>query len=461
MSTERTLLRGATVITMEPNDQVRTADILIEDDKIAMIGPNLSIGDGSAAVIDLSDHIVVPGFIDTHRHLYQALLRGMASDWSLIQYCVAMFGTIGHHFTAEDMYLANRLGALDALDAGVTAVFDWSHNQLTPDHTDALIDGLDSTSLRATFGYGASMKEWAECLVPPFRSATPTPAHEVRRLRANRFASEDGLLTLGLAARGPDLSTMDVVKQDWQLARELDIRINLHIGQGIFPGRPAVVALQEAGLLGDDLTFGHCNLLTDEEMKMMADNGVTATVTPEDEMNMGHGWPPIGRLVQAGVWPNIGADTCIAVGGDQFTAMRFALAMPRAQDNGQVLDAGENPWNVKFGVYDALRMATIEGARALGQQDRIGSLAVGKQADLVAINTAHVSMTPLIDPVAAVVHHASRSVVDHVFVAGRHAKKDGKLVDADVQDCHRKANTASAEILNRAGVHAGWVPPQA
>lgn len=457
---KRTLLRGATVITMEPGQEDRIADILIERDKIAAIGQNLRVAPGSARVLDLAGHVVVPGFIDSHRHLFQALLRGMAANWSLMQYSVGMFGTIGQHFSVQDMFIANQLGAFDALDAGVTTVFDWSHNQITPAHTDALIAGLDSTSLRATFGYGGAPSLWAEILKPPYHSSTLTNAAEVRRLRSGRFASDSGLLTLGLAARGPDLSTMDVVKDDWRLARDLGIRINIHIAQGISPGRPAVVPLHDAGLLGPDLTFGHCNLLEDVEMKMMADNGVTATSTPEDESNMGHGWPAISRLVQAGVWPNIGIDTCMAVGADQFTAMRFALAIPRAEHNAEVLDTGNNPWALKFSTRDALRMATVEGARALGQQDRIGSLAVGKQADLIAINTVDPSMTPLIDPVSAVVQHASRSVVNHVFVAGRHVKENGKLVGVDMARLSEEANTASAGILRRAGVQAGWVPPQ-
>ncbi|WIX98290.1 amidohydrolase family protein [Amycolatopsis mongoliensis] len=264
--------------------------MLIEDDVIAAIGPELTVAEAAAEVIDASGYIVIPGMIDTHRHLYQNLLRGLGSDWSLFQYCVAMFGTLGPNFTAEDMHLGNRLGSLDALDSGVTGVFDWSHNQLTPAHTDALVEGIESAGIRAQFGYGGSMKQYVECLAPPFRSTAHTDAAEVRRLR-DRFPSDTGLITLGLAARGPDLSVMDVVKADWALARELGIRINIHLGQGIFPGRPAVAPLLDAGLLGNDLTFGHCNLLTDEEMKVMADHGVTATVTPEDEANMGHGFP--------------------------------------------------------------------------------------------------------------------------------------------------------------------------
>ena len=455
----RTVIRGGTIVSMDPGVGDLIGDVLIEGETITAIGPDLGVAEGSAEVVDATDSIVIPGLIDTHRHLYQNLLRGLASNWSLFQYFVAMFGTIGPHFTPDDMYVGNRLGALDALDSGVTSVFDWSHNQLTRDHTDELVRGLRDTGVRAQFGYGGSMTQYVECLAPPFRSTAPTDESEVRRLRDTVFTSDTGLLTLGLAARGPDASVAAVVAADWRLARELGLRINLHLGQGVLAGRTSVESMRADGLLGDDVTFGHCNLLSDAEMRLMADHGVTATVTPEDEANMGHGFPAVARLVRAGVRPNVGIDTCMAVGGDQFTAMRFALGVPRAQSNAAQLALEQNPWELELSVRDVLAMATIEGARALGQADRIGSLAPGKQADVVLISTASVSMPPVLDPVASVVHHAGRGTVDQVFVAGRRVKKDGRLVGVDQVDLHRRATSAAAALLERAAVAPGWQPP--
>jgi 5-methylthioadenosine/S-adenosylhomocysteine deaminase len=458
MAEDRILIRGGTVITMEPGAADQVADILVVGDQIAAVGPDLAVAEGSARVVDATNHIVIPGFIDTHRHVYQILLRGLGSNWSLMEYLTAIIGTIGPNFTPEDLFLANRLGALDAIDSGVTAVFDWSQQSTSPEHTDALIAGLTSTSIRACFGSGANVVDMQDCLRPPFLTAVATNADEVRRLR-NEHPSDTSLLTIGMAGRGPDLTPIDIVQQDFALVRELGIRLNMHLGQGVMPGRSAIRILHESGLLGDDLTFGHCNYLTDEEIKLMSDFGVTASVTPEDECNMGHGWPSIGRMVAAGFFPNIGIDTCIAVGSDQFTAMRFALAVPRAQGNDAALASGQNPWTLNLTTRDVLRMATIEGARALGQEHRIGSIARGKQADLVAINTAHVSMTPVLDPVSSVVHSAGRSVVSDVFIAGRHVKKDGQLVGADIEQLHPAATQAATALLERCGTTSGWAPP--
>ncbi|CAM5693845.1 amidohydrolase family protein [Streptomyces canus] len=458
MPTERTLIRGGTVITMEPGVADGVADILIDGDQIVAVGKDLAVAEGSARVVDASNRIVIPGFVDTHRHVYQILLRGLASNWSLMEYLTGMVGTIGPNFTPEDCYLAQRFGALDAIDTGVTAVFDWCQEQMTPEHTDALLAGLEAAALRVNFGSGANVINMQAALKPPFINSTPANAAEVRRLR-NRYPSDTSLLTIGMAGAGPDHLTMDAVEQDMALARELGIRVNMHLGQAVMPGRSAVGVMDKAGLLGDNLTFGHCNHLSDDDIKLMAEHGVTASVTPEDECNMGHGWPPIGRLIANGVWPNIGVDTCIAVGSDQFTAMRFALAIPRAQKNGEALASGRNPWKLDLTTRDVLRMATIEGARALGQEDRIGSIKPGKQADIVAIDTTHVSMAPVHDPVSSVVHSAGRAVVSDVFIAGRQVKKDGQLVGVDIARLSAEAQVAATALLERCGITPGWAPP--
>jgi 5-methylthioadenosine/S-adenosylhomocysteine deaminase len=458
MTGERTLIRGGIVITMEPGAADEVADILIEGDRIAAVGRDLPVAEGSARIVDATDHIVIPGFVDTHRHMYQIMVRGLASNWSLMQYLTAMIGVLGPNFTPDDLFLANRLGSLDAIDTGVTAVFDWCQESISPEHVDALLAGIESASLRTCFGAGANIVDLQECLAPPFISSLPTDADSVRRLR-DRYPSDTGLVTIGLAGRGPDHTTMEVVGQDVALTRELGIRLNMHHGQGLMPGGSSIRAMHEAGLLGDNLTIGHANHFNDDDIKLLVDHGVTVSITPEDECSMGHGWPSIGRMVAGGLWPNIGVDTCIAVGSDQFTAMRFALAIPRAQDNSAALTSGQNPWTLNLTTRDVLRMATIEGARALGQEGRIGSIAPGKQADIVLIDTAHVSMTPVLDPVATVVHSASRSVVSDVFIAGRQVKKDGRLVDADTAELHAAATQAATGLLERCGISPGWAPP--
>jgi hypothetical protein len=274
---------------------------------------------------------------------------------------------------------------------------------------------------------------------------------EVRRLRNGPLSDDDALVTLGLFGRGPDLGVMDVVRDEWALAQELNIPVNLHVGQGIFPGRPALKRLNDEGMLGPRVAIGHANLLTDEEMGMMRDTGTTVTTTPEIEAVMGHGWSPINRLLAAGVRPNIGIDTVLVIGGDMFTAMRSALVVARGLPNAERLKAGENPMALHLHPRDVLAFATIEGARALGKADVTGSITVGKKADIVTMTTDDISVFPVVDPVSAIVYGGSRRAVTNVFVDGRRRKADGALVGVDTAALHEAADRAARALIERSG----------
>ncbi|MCW2930725.1 MAG: mtaD2 [Actinomycetia bacterium] len=452
----RTLLRGGTVVSVDPALGDFRGDVLIEGDVIAAVG---DLGDvPGAGVIDVRDHIVFPGFVDGHRHLYQTVLRGLGVEWSLVEYCIAVFGTVGAHLSAEDVYLGTLLGALDSIDAGVTGVYDLAHCQVTPEHTDRSLAALHESGLRTVFGYGGSSAQWLECLAPPFQSSTPMNNAEVRRLRNGPLSDDSALVTLGLFGRGPDLGVMDVVRAEWALAKELDIPTNLHVGQGIFPGRPALKRLNDEGMLGPQVSIGHANLLTDEEMAMMRDTGTTVTATPEIEAVMGHGWSSINRLLAAGVRPNLGIDTTLVVGGDMFTAMRSALVTARGLPNAERLKAGENPMAVHPHPRDVLAFATIEGARALGKADVTGSITVGKKADIVTMTTNDISVFPVVDPVSAIVYGGSRRTVTNVFVDGRRRKADGALVGVDTAELHEAADRAAHDLIERSGIGPSWRP---
>jgi cytosine/adenosine deaminase-related metal-dependent hydrolase len=454
--TTRIVLRGGTVVSVDPKLGDFRGDILIEDDLITAVG-DLGTVPG-AEVIDVSDHIVFPGFVDGHRHLYQTVLRGLGVEWSLVEYCIAMFGTVGSHLSAEDVHLGTLLGALDAIDAGVTGVYDLAHCQVTPEHTDRSIEALRESGLRTVFAYGGSAAQFVECLTPPCQSSTPMNDSEVRRIRNGPLSDDDALVTLGLFGRGPDLGVMDVVRQEWALIEELDIPINLHVGQGIFPGRPSLKRLHDEGMLSPRVSIGHANLLTDEEMAMMRDTGTTVTTTPEIEAIMGHGWGPINRLLDAGVRPNIGIDTALVIGGDMFTTMRSALATARGLRNAVRLDAGENPMALQLHPRDVLEFATIEGARTLGKADITGSITVGKKADLVTMTTDDISVFPVVDPVSTIVYGGSRRTVRNVFVDGRRRKADGELVGVDHSALHEAADRAARGLIERSGIKPDWRP---
>jgi 5-methylthioadenosine/S-adenosylhomocysteine deaminase len=223
----KTLIRDATIISVDPEiGDLHRGDILIDGTKIAAIAPSISADD--AEIVDGTNKIAIPGFIDTHRHTWESLLRNTGPDWTLAQYFTGVRVVMGGLYTPEDNYIGNLLGALDSLDAGITTLYDWSHNNNSPEHADAAIQGLRDAGLRAVFGYGNSNAEW----FPP--SDKPTNYDDIRRVRMQHLSSDDGLITMAVASRGPQFTSLDITEDDFRVARELGIRITVHVGDGLW-----------------------------------------------------------------------------------------------------------------------------------------------------------------------------------------------------------------------------------
>ena len=452
---KRTLIKGGTVISVDPAvGDFDTGDVLIEDGAIAEVGPNIDAGD--AEVIDATDRIVLPGLIDTHRHTWQALFRNIGSDWTLAHYFTGLHGTMSERYRPEDTYAGNLIGTLEALDGGITTLLDWSHNLNTPEHSDAAIKALQETGSRVIFGHGCGFAHWAPVSSLPHDE-------DIRRVASQYFSSDDQLVTLAMAPRGNQFATLDVTESDYRLADELNIRITCHAGDGEWgKGRP-IAQLAERGLLGPSQTYVHCNSLADDELKMMADHGCTASISPDIELQMGHGWPATGRLLDAGVRPSLSIDVCCSNGGHLFGTIRATIGTQRGFDNAEASESGGLK-ELKLTCRDVLEFATIEGARAVGMDSKIGSLTPGKRADVILIRTDNFGMTPLNNPIGAVVYNAHPGLVDTVLVDGKVVKRDGTLVGVDVARVRRLAVESRDDILRRAnganGARLGgeWIP---
>lgn len=439
----RTLVRNGTLIDTDPVAVLPATDLLVEDGRIAAVGRDLPAGD--AEVVDATGRYVLPGFVDTHRHTWQTALRGIAADHDLGAYLSRVLGEIGGRVRPGDVRVATLAGALEALDGGVTTLQDFSHALRTPEHADAALDGLRASGIRALFGYGYPVFGGEPGLadgaapspghtgrgsgIAPYRSSVADRA-DVRRVHA----SMGGLITMALAPHGPSYSPIDAVAEDWALARELDMPLVVHVGAGPVAERP-IDALRAHGLLRPGTVYVHGNSLPDEELKLIADSGGTASVAPAVEARMGHGAPVLARLRAAGVPTGLGVDVVTTVAGDMFTLMRAAMLG---------LDASGGP---RLSPSDALRLATIEGARVLGMADLVGSPAVGKQADLILLRADDLNLLGAADPVAAVVTSAHPGNVETVLVAGNAVKRDGRL-GADVARLAGEVH-ASTEWLTR------------
>jgi cytosine/adenosine deaminase-related metal-dependent hydrolase len=418
------LLKGGAVVSVDPEvGDLPVGDVLIDDGQIAGVDARI---DADAEVVDCAGKIVVPGFVDTHRHTWEAAIRGCAPNATLDDYFVEVLDTFAPVYRPEDVYASNLAGSLECLNAGITTLVDWSHINNTPEHPDAAVAGLKETGIRAQYAYGSANtsleKYW-------FFSAEAIPGDDVRRIRDAYFSSDDGLVTMALATRGPGFTQDQVVQSEWGLARELGIPVTVHVGMGRMAGRFAMVEqLDRLGLLGPDTTFIHCCYFSDHEWKRVAETGGTISIAPQVELQMGHGWPPVNKSYLFGLRPSLSIDVVTTVPGDMFTQMRAAFGAERARVNAVCWEADTTVPETMLTARRMLEMATINGAHVAGLEDRTGSLTPGKRADVVVIDATALNVAPVHDPVSAVTLCADVSNVEHVIVDGVFRKRDGRLL---------------------------------
>lgn len=423
--TTTTLIKNGIVIDTEPEPVVLgRADVRIENGAIAEVGPGLPDVPG-ADLIDATGTIVLPGFVDTHRHTWQAPIRAVLPDTTIQGYMRRVLGELAPAFRPRDMYAGTLAGALECLDVGVTTLLDWSHAQFTPSHTDSSVQALRESGIRAVFGYCYGGEP----------GGLPS---EVRQVRERLFDTP-GLVTMAMAALGPEIAGEERALEEWRLAAELGLPVTAHLSGNSREGAGSGLAFLEAnGLLATPTTFVHALHYTEEDFKRIAGSGGSVSLAPVDEMNLGLGYPPTGRSRAAGVPTGLGADTVVCSPGDMFSLMRTVHLLERGRPDGAGLG---------FTTRDALRMATIEGAEVLGMADVIGSLRPGKQADLVLLRTDRLGMAAAHDPIGAVVLNADTNCVDTVLVAGRVVKRDGQLLHHDLAAVLASVTESAAAVV--------------
>ena len=420
---QRVLLKGGVVLTMDAKlGDFDRADVLIEGAKIVAVGPNLQ---ATATVIDASNMIVMPGFVDTHRHIWQGPLRNVFPDGRLGDYLKSIGTTARGVYRPEDVYVGDLLCAWGAMNAGVTTLLDWSHISNTPAHSDAAVQGLRESGIRAVYAYG-------------FGAAGPAMQYpqDIRRIRTQYFSSQDQLITLALAtAHDPN---------HWRLAREVGVPITLHAN-----GAGELVPLANAKLMGPDVTYIHCCRLTAEEWKFVADTGGKVSIAAPVEMQMGHGIPPIQQTLDLKVPVSFSNDVETSIGADFFVQMRTVFVLQRMQVLARER-AGEKNLPALVGVKEVVKIATVGGATVNHLDGITGSLTPGKQADVIMLATNRINVMPLNNAYAAVVQTMDTSNVDTVFVAGKVKKWKGELVGVNVAELQRKAEASRDYLLAQA-----------
>ncbi|MEA2622455.1 MAG: 5-methylthioadenosine/S-adenosylhomocysteine deaminase [Chloroflexota bacterium] len=458
----RTLIRGAYVLTQDPDiGELQDADVLIEGDKIAAVGKGLSAE--GADVIDAKGDIVIPGFIDTHRHTWETSIRTCAPDYTLGAYFGAILDKFAPNYRAEDVYAANQWGALECANAGITTLVDWSHIINTPDHADAAIRGLRDSGIRSVFAFGfpnTSLQDW--WFGRDWGGSVERIDGELaRRIRKDELSDDSALITMALATRGTNFCKPDVVRFEWELAKELGINITVHVAMDRFGyTKGQLRALKEMDLLYPNTTYIHASHLMEDEWLMVRDSGGNVSLAPQIELQMGHGWAPAQTAERLGIPVGLSSDVATTASSDQFTQMHAIFASERGRRHEisweQNLD-GNEPTPDLITARQVLRWATLDGAKVAGIADRTGSITPGKKADLVIIDGGAVNVAPIIDPVGAVVCAADVSNVDTVIIDGRIVKKDGKLL-ANLDTPRRLVEESRDYLVSTVDVQPGWMP---
>jgi 5-methylthioadenosine/S-adenosylhomocysteine deaminase len=431
--TGRTLIKGGCVLSFDPKlGDFDKADVLVEGKKIVAVGPNLAAG--GAGVIDAAGTIVLPGFIDSHHHLYQALLRNIQGNGLLADYFRDIANgpqSATRFFRPQDAYIGGLSGALRSLDSGVTTIADVSQVNNSPAHSDELIRGFKESNARIVFAYtnGAGPEtQWPQ---------------DLGRLQKQYFSSSDQLLTPAIGTR--------VVREEFAAGRKYGVRIWTHVVAALPGVSPFELEKFNAeGLMRSDNVYIHFTGTNAALMKLVAETGGAISAAVPIEMTMRHGMPVVQLALDNGVRPSLSSDVETSMTADMFTIMRSCFLLQRAMLNERSLH-GEKDLPKLLTAREVIAMATVQGAKDCGLDAKVGSLTPGKEADIVMLRADTANTFPLNNAYSAIVTGMDTSNVDTVLVAGRIVKRHGRLVGVDLKRVRKEATAARDYIVGKMG----------
>lgn len=429
----RTLIRGGWVLTLGTRSaNFEQADVLVADGRVAEVGPRLRARD--AEPIDAASSIIMPGFVDTHRHAWKSLFRNIGDEWR-VEGASPSPSVYGPHHQPDDVYAATLVGLLGAAEAGITTVVDWADIPSGEEYAEAALQAHADTGLRTVFAYASP--EWDD------------RAGSIAETLGRLSPGERTTIALGSAEPGPDITA---VEAEWVLARRLGLRIHAHAGTD--PAKAGTIAaLGARQLLDDDVTLVHCSLLDAADLDAIAESGAAVSVAPASEMTIGLGAPPIQGLIDRGIRPGLGVDQEAPAPGDIFAAMRSANSMQHAASFDLKL-AGKAGIPNLLSTRDVIRYATSDGARVAGLGNVTGSIEPGKRADILVLRADRPNIHPVNDPIGAVVWGMDTSNVDWLLVDGAPLVRNGEL-SADTARARDLAVAAQRRVAGSAGLTVG------
>jgi 5-methylthioadenosine/S-adenosylhomocysteine deaminase len=487
----RYVIRGGSVMSMDyPNvGDFAQADVLVEGNIIVGVGPRIPAG--TADVIDATGRIVMPGFIDTHHHQFETALRSYLADGVLINdgsgtpsgsttYYEFILNKFAPVYRPQDVYINELFGGLSQLDDGVTTVHDVSQISHSPAHSDAAIQALIDTGRRAAFGYFESAGNFGKGVAG---NQYPQDASRIYKQWFPNNLSSNGLVHMIMG--GEVYLGNATTDKSWKIGRQLGLQIAAHI-LSPFGIRPILDSLA-AGTggngnigIGPDNLFIHMTGMSDQGWQAVKNKGAQVSIAFPIEMNMRHGMPPILKAQSLGMEPSLSVDVECTMTADFFTQMRSCMNLQRALVNQMILDQGSppdslelatsnnwgippaaaaNPWPkppaslpAPLTTRDVLRYATMNGAKALRLDNKVGSLTPGKEADIIILDATKLNVAPLNQVPGAVVSLMDRTNVETVIVAGKVRKWKGQLLGVDLNRLRQQLEASRDYVFSAAGI---------
>ncbi|TPP05032.1 amidohydrolase family protein [Rhizobium glycinendophyticum] len=427
------LIKGATILSLDAaTGDLERGDILIEGSVIRKIATEIAVS--GAEVIDAAGKIAIPGFVDTHRHAWEGQLRRVnPNSADLKNYLEGTHLSFATKYRPEDMYVGNMLTALGCIDAGITTIIDNSHNSRSIDHARAAVEALRAAGIRAVHAPGAPLAgTWQK----------DSWYDDLAKLQKEKFGDTEDLVTLAMMT-APDA-------EQWAVGRKLGLDlVTEFFGKEMSDMLPA---FRKAGVLGKDNVFNHCTGLSPEAWSLITESGVRVNVCPRSDAHwaLEAGFFGYQDALDNGLRPGFSVDNESAYGGDMFTEMRTAFYLQRSAAQGRKLRGDQNAPK-PVGMRDVLRAATIDGARVAGLEHKTGSLAEGKQADIVIINANDINLYPSANALGTVAAAADRGNVETVIIGGIVRKRDGKLVGVDMPKLRRATESSRSYLFGAVG----------
>src|SRR5215204_2356093 len=439
------LIKNGTLVTMDSANWIVRGDLLIVHGRITAVGA----ADQSAdVVIDASECAVIPGFVQTHIHLCQTLFRGAADDLALIDWLKQRVWPMEAAHSPASLRASARLGVAELIKGGTTCALTME----TVNHTVEVFKVVEETGFRATVG--KCMMDKGDEVPPALREQTEKSINESIRLLEEWHGKADGRIRYCFAPRFAISCTRELLEKVGQLARARGVMIHTHASENKTEcelveqesGLRNIAYMERVGLTGRHVALAHCVHLDDAEIETLRATGTNVVHCPSSNLKLGSGIAPIVKLLEKGISVSLGADGAACNNRlDMFTEMRTAALLQKVMHGPEALPANR-----------ALRMATIDGARALGLESEIGSIEVGKRADLSLVRLDRLHATPSGDVVSALVYSAEANDVQTVIIDGELVMLDRRLLGIDESETIAKAKAEAAKLMAEAGLSTDY-----